>query len=63
MKFRELVRLWERDGFRLLKAEEFHSLLTQGWHPRLVRADFHGAKEVPAGTCHAVLKAAGVKRN
>jgi hypothetical protein len=31
-------------------------------HPRLIRVDFHGAKEVPTGTCHAILKAAGLKR-
>ena len=30
-------------------------------HPNLIRVDFHGAKEVPTGTCHAVLKAAGLK--
>jgi predicted RNA binding protein YcfA (HicA-like mRNA interferase family) len=32
-------------------------------HPRLIRVDFHGAKEVPTGTCHAILKAAGLKGN
>ncbi len=31
-------------------------------HPHLIRVDFHGAKEVPTGTCHAILKAAGLKR-
>ena len=28
---------------------------------RLIRIDYHGSKEVPAGTCHAILKAAGLK--
>jgi hypothetical protein len=28
---------------------------------RLVRVDYHGSKEVPTGTCHAILKAAGIK--
>jgi hypothetical protein len=23
--------------------------------------DYHGSKEVPSGTCHAILKAAGIK--
>jgi len=31
-------------------------------YPHLIRVDFHGAKEVPTGTCHAILKAAGLKR-
>jgi predicted RNA binding protein YcfA (HicA-like mRNA interferase family) len=30
-------------------------------HDRLIRVDYHGSKEVPAGTCHAMLKAAGIK--
>jgi len=29
-------------------------------HPKLIRLDFHGAKEVPTGTCRAILKAAGL---
>ena len=29
----------------------------------MLRVDFHGAKEVPTGTCHAILKAAGLKGN
>jgi hypothetical protein len=39
------------------------SAITQslGGHDRLVRVDYHGSKEVPTGTCHAILKAAGIK--
>jgi predicted RNA binding protein YcfA (HicA-like mRNA interferase family) len=32
-----------------------------GW-AKLIRVDYHGAKEVPTGTCHAILKAAGIKQ-
>ncbi len=28
---------------------------------RLVRIDYHGSKEVPTGTCHAILRAAGLE--
>jgi hypothetical protein len=31
-----------------------------GWD-KLIRVDYHGSKEVPKGTCHAILKAAGIK--
>jgi len=31
-----------------------------GWE-KLVRVDYHGLKEVPTGTCNAILKAAGLK--
>ena len=27
----------------------------------LVRIDYHGSKEVPTGTCHAILRAAGLR--
>src|SRR5439155_1113677 len=29
---------------------------------RLIRIDYHGAKEVPTGTCQAILRAAGLRR-
>jgi predicted RNA binding protein YcfA (HicA-like mRNA interferase family) len=32
-----------------------------GW-PRLVRVDYHGSRQVPTGTLHVILKAAGVAR-
>jgi predicted RNA binding protein YcfA (HicA-like mRNA interferase family) len=28
---------------------------------RIIRVDYHSAKEVPTGTCQAILKAAGVR--
>jgi hypothetical protein len=29
---------------------------------RLIRIDYHGSREVPTGTCAAILKAAELKR-
>src|SRR5680860_1082538 len=31
-------------------------------HDKLIRVDYHGKKEVPSGTCHAILKAARIKQ-
>ena len=62
MKFSELVRLLEQDGFRLIKEKGSIRYYAKAGHPHLIRVDFHGAKEVPTGTCHAILKAAGLKR-
>jgi predicted RNA binding protein YcfA (HicA-like mRNA interferase family) len=28
---------------------------------KVIRVDYHGSKEVPTGTCHAILRAAGLK--
>ena len=62
MKFSELVRLLEQNGFKLAKEKgSIRYYGKPGWD-KLIRVDYHGAKEVPTGTCHAILKAAGIKR-
>jgi predicted RNA binding protein YcfA (HicA-like mRNA interferase family) len=61
MKFTELVRLLEANGFSIVKEKgSIRYYRKQGW-PRLIRVDYHGAKEIPTGTCHSILKAAGLK--
>ncbi len=61
MKFSELVRLLQEHGLRAVKEKGSIRYYAKAGHPRLIRVDFHGAKEVPTGTCHAILKAAGLK--
>jgi predicted RNA binding protein YcfA (HicA-like mRNA interferase family) len=61
MKFNELVRVLERNGFNLLKEKGSIRYYSRPGHDRLIRVDYHGSKEVPTGTCHAILKAAGIK--
>ena len=63
MTFNELVRLLEENGFSLIRERgsvRYHG--KEGW-VRPIRLDYHGSKEVPTGTCQAVLKAAGIRRN
>jgi predicted RNA binding protein YcfA (HicA-like mRNA interferase family) len=61
MKFSELVRLLEGNGFSLVKEKgSIRYYGKQNWD-RLIRVDYHGSKEVPTGTCNAILKAAGIK--
>lgn len=62
VKFSELVRLLEENDFRIVK--EKGSIRYYGKHgwDKLIRVDYHGSKEVPTGTCHAILKAAGIKK-
>jgi predicted RNA binding protein YcfA (HicA-like mRNA interferase family) len=61
MKFSELVRQLEENGFRIVKEKgSIRYYGKPGW-PRLIRVDFHGSKEVPTGTCRAILKAADLK--
>ena len=60
MRFSELIRLLETNGFKLVKEKGSIRYYAKLGHDRLVRVDFHGPKEVPTGTCHAILKAAGI---
>jgi predicted RNA binding protein YcfA (HicA-like mRNA interferase family) len=62
MKFSELVRLLEQNGFRMIKEKgSIRYYVKPGWD-NLIRVDYHGPKEVPKGTCHAILKGAGIKK-
>jgi predicted RNA binding protein YcfA (HicA-like mRNA interferase family) len=62
MKFSELVRLLEENGFKILKEKgSIRYYEKPGWS-NLIRVDYHGSKEVPKGTCHAILKGAGIKK-
>jgi predicted RNA binding protein YcfA (HicA-like mRNA interferase family) len=62
MKFSELVRLLEDKGFAAVKEKgSIRYYRKPGWD-KLIRLDYHGSREVPTGTCHAILKAAGIKR-
>jgi predicted RNA binding protein YcfA (HicA-like mRNA interferase family) len=61
MRFSELVRLLERNGFRLLREKGSVRYYGKPGLDRIVRVDYHGAKEVPTGTCRAILKAAGLR--
>ena len=61
MKFSELVRLLERNGFVILKEKgSVRYYMKEGW-AKLIRVDYHGSKEVPKGTCNKILKDAGLK--
>jgi predicted RNA binding protein YcfA (HicA-like mRNA interferase family) len=62
VRFSELVRLLEQSGFRLVKEKGSVRYYARRDVPRLIRVDYHGSREVPAGTCSAILKAAGLKK-
>ena len=62
MKFSELVKLLEQHGFRIVKEKGSIRYYGKPDWDKLIRVDYHGAKEAPTGTCHAILKAAGITR-
>jgi len=61
VRFSELVRLLERNGFVLLREKGSVRYYRKSGVDRIIRVDYHGAKEVPTGTCRAILKAAGLQ--
>jgi predicted RNA binding protein YcfA (HicA-like mRNA interferase family) len=61
MRFSELVKLLERNGFRLVREKGSIRYYSKPGIEKLIRVDFHGGKEVPTGTCNAILKAAELK--
>ena len=61
MKFSELVRLLEKNGFKKIKEKGSIRYYRKSGLNKLIRIDYHGAKEVPTGTCYSILKAAGIK--
>ena len=61
MKFSELVRRLERNGFRLMRQKGSIRYYSRPGLDRLIRVDYHGSREVPTGTLNAILKAAGLR--
>jgi predicted RNA binding protein YcfA (HicA-like mRNA interferase family) len=60
-KLSELVRLFRKNGFQLVKEKGSVRYYAKSGCPNLIRGDYHGSREVPTGTCNAILKAAGLK--
>jgi predicted RNA binding protein YcfA (HicA-like mRNA interferase family) len=61
LKFSELARLLESNGFKVIKEKgSVRYYGKDGWN-KLIRVDYHGSKEIPTGTCQAIIKAAGIK--
>jgi predicted RNA binding protein YcfA (HicA-like mRNA interferase family) len=52
----------KKEGFSVVKEKGSIRYYGKAGHVGLIRVDFHGSKEVPRGTCHAILKAAGLSR-
>jgi len=62
VRFNELVKLLEKNGFRIVKEKGSIRYYGKPKWDKLIRLDYHGSKEVPTGTCHAILKSAGIEK-
>ena len=61
MKFSELVRTLEKNGFKVIREKGSIRYYGKPGLDKLIRIDYHGSREIPSGTCNAILKAAGLK--
>ena len=62
MKFSEFVRLLEKNGFTIIREKGSIRYYGKSGLDKLIRIDYHGSREIPGGTCNAILKAAGLKQ-
>jgi predicted RNA binding protein YcfA (HicA-like mRNA interferase family) len=60
MKFSELQRILEKDGW-YIKRTSGHHIYVHPTKPGVIPVGKHGAKEVPSGTANKILKQAGLK--
>jgi predicted RNA binding protein YcfA (HicA-like mRNA interferase family) len=62
MKFSELVRLLEKNGFKIVKEKGSIRYYEKAGWKNLIRIDYHGSKEIPKGTLYAIVKASGISK-
>jgi predicted RNA binding protein YcfA (HicA-like mRNA interferase family) len=61
LKIRELIRLLERDGWRLVRTRGSHRQYKHPDKPGTVTIAGHEGDELAPGTLNSVLKQAGLK--
>jgi predicted RNA binding protein YcfA (HicA-like mRNA interferase family) len=62
LKFSELVRILEKNGYSIIKEKGSIRYYSKSGCNKLIRIDYHGSKEVPTGTCNFILNSAGLKQ-
>ena len=61
MKVRDLIRLLEKDGWRLERTRGSHRQFKHGSKPITVTVAGKAGVDVPTGTVNAILRQAGLK--
>jgi len=62
LKFSELARILEKNGYFIIKEKGSIRYYSKSGCNKLIRIDYHGSKEVPTGTCNFILKSADLKQ-
>ena len=61
MKYREIAKLVEKDGWIWKRTSGSHRIYKHPTKPGRVIIAYHGAKDVPEGTLKSILKQAGLE--
>ena len=61
MKARELIRLLERDGWRLARTKGGHKVFAHTTKRGIIVVAFHAGVDIPTGTLRSILKQAGLE--
>jgi predicted RNA binding protein YcfA (HicA-like mRNA interferase family) len=62
VKFREIIKLIEQDGWELTRQRGSHRQYTHPTKPGKVTIAGHPGKDVPKGTAANILRQAGLRR-
>lgn len=61
LKAREIIRLIEKDGWKLVRQTGSHMQFKHDVKPGVVTVPFHGSKDVSKVNLESILKQAGLK--
>jgi predicted RNA binding protein YcfA (HicA-like mRNA interferase family) len=61
LKYREIIKLIEKDGWYLKRTSGSHHIYKHPAKPGTVVVAYHGAKDLPEGTLKSILKQAGLE--
>jgi len=61
MKSDKLLKLLKKNGWYEIRQKGSHKILAKEGRENKLVLPYHRGKEVPTGTCHRILKQAGIK--
>ena len=61
MKCDELLKILKKDGWYEVRQKGSHKILKKQGKDETIVFPYHRGKEIPTGTCHRILKQAGLK--
>jgi predicted RNA binding protein YcfA (HicA-like mRNA interferase family) len=61
LKYRDLIKLIEQDGWNWKRTTGSHRIYKHPIKPGIVVVAYHGTKDVPEGTLKSILRQAGLE--